>query len=335
VSDSPTQLSAERLDLPFTGLCTFLRSPVCTDPRDADADIAVIGFPSDEGNGWLPGARLGPRRLRELSLRFTGGMPQGTGHAGFYDIDTGRRYLDHELGHRRIVDCGDVDIIYTQLEQTWANATALVQATVEANMLPVVLGGDHAITTPIVAGLSEEVTVVQLDAHMDYQPVSHDVTRSHGNTGRGLSEMGHVRKVVAAGIRSFRQHQQDIEDSLADGNAVLSVNQLRARGPEALLEEIPSGSPVYVTIDLDSLDIALVPGVGTAEPDGFGYGELMALLDAVAREHEVVGFDLVELNPLLDSPNQSTAFLGAQIIVAFLGRCVEHPAYLAKHPRRA
>jgi agmatinase len=322
----------EMLTLPFTGLSTFLRSRVCNDLAALEGDIAVIGFPSDEGSNWLPGPRLGPRRLRDLSLRFTGGTPQAGGQAGFYDIDTGKRYLDYELRQSRIVDCGDVDIIYTRLDQTWANGTRMVRRILDAGAFPLVLGGDHGITPPVVAAFSEPLSVVHFDAHIDYQPPAYDVVRSHGNVGRAVSELEHVQRVVHAGIRSFRSHQQDIEDSLADGNAVLSVERIRRGGSDVLMAEVPEGIPVYVTIDVDSMDISLVPGTSAPEPGGFRCEELIDLLRAVAEAHEVVGFDLVEVNPMLDSSNQMTAFLGMQIIAAFLGACTEHPAYRAKHP---
>src|SRR5262249_13088064 len=109
---------AVRWDLPYTGLVSFLRSPTCADLERLDADIAVLGVPSDEGSPWKPGARFAPRKIRELSLQFAG---RGTvdGQRGYYDIADDHRYLDYERIHRRLVDCGDSDIIYTNVRKTF------------------------------------------------------------------------------------------------------------------------------------------------------------------------------------------------------------------------
>jgi len=322
----------DRLDLPFTGLVSFLRAPICVNLEQLDADIAVLGFPSDEGTGWLPGARLGPRRLRELSLRFVGGAPQG--QSGFWDIDSGRRYLDYELGNERIVDCGDVDVIYTRPDQSWDNATAMVAKIIERGAMPVVLGGDHGISYAIVRAFTEQLTVVHFDAHVDYQPFVHGVVHSHGNPMRMITKLDHVDRILQVGIRSFRTHEEDASDSLRDGNTIVTPRELRDRGPDGLAELLPKGASVYVSIDVDVLDPSIVPGTSAPEPSGLSYDELRDTLAAIARRADVVGFDLVEVNPMIDSAAQLTSFIGVQLIVELLGRVVEQPAFRQRHPLR-
>ncbi len=320
-----------RLDLPFTGLVSFLRTPACGDIARLDADVAVIGFPSDEGSGWLPGARLGPRRLRELSMRFTGGTPQR--HSGFWDIDEQHRYLDYELDNGRIVDCGDVDVIYTRPDKSWDNATAMVGAILARGAMPIVLGGDHGITFSIVRAFSEQLTVVHFDAHVDYQPFVHGIIHSHGNPMRMVSTLDHVDRIIQVGIRSFRTREEDAGDSIHDGNSIITARELRRRGAEELTVLLPKDRPVYVSIDVDVLDPPIVPGTSAPEPSGLSYDELRDTLVAIARHAEVVGFDLVEVNPMIDNAAQVTSFVGAQLIVEFLGRIVEHPAYRRRHPK--
>jgi agmatinase len=323
---------SDRLDLPFTGLVSFMRSPVCTNLDELDADIAVLGFPSDEGVGWLPGARFGPRKLRELSLRFAGGTPQD--NPGFWDIDSGRRYLDYEMANRRIVDVGDVDVIYTRPDKSWDNATEMVRAVLARGAMPVVLGGDHGISFGIARAFSEPMSVVHFDAHIDYQPFVHGVVHSHGNPMRMITSLDTVDRIIQVGIRSFRTHQQDVLDSLGDGNTVITVRQSRELGPEGIANLLPKGRPVYVSIDIDSLDPSIMPGTTTPEPSGFTYDELRDNLAALARHADVVGFDLVEVNPMVDVATSLTAFNAVQIIVEFLGHITEQPAYRARHPRR-
>lgn len=322
----------DRLDLPFTGLVSFLRAPTCTNIAELDADVAVLGFPSDEGTGWLPGARLGPRRLRELSMRFAGGTSQS--HAGFWDIDEGRRYLDYELDNQRIVDCGDVDVIYTRPDASWDNATAMVRTILERRAMPVVLGGDHGISYSIVRAFSERLTVVHFDAHVDYQPFVHGVIHSHGNPMRMITTLDHVDQIIQVGIRSFRTHEEDAGDSIHDGNTIVTTRDLRRRGPEGLAALLPKDGAVYVSIDVDVLDPSIVPGTSAPEPSGLSYDELRDALVAIARRAHVIGFDLVEVNPMIDNAAQLTSFIGVQLIVEFLARIVEHPAHRQRHPLR-
>jgi agmatinase len=324
-----------RLNLPFGGFVTFIRSPLCTDLRALDADIAVIGFPYDEGLGWIPGQRFGPRALREISMVLGGTSGASEGKHGYWDIDTGNRVLDYELAQGRIVDCGDIDVIYTRPDDSWDNATRDVSTILEAGALPVVLGGCHGITFPIVRAFRDDLYVVHFDAHIDYQPFVHGVIHAAGNPMRMVATLPNVKKIVQVGIRAFRTHEGDVSDSRADGNVILPTAEIRRAGPQVMLDQVPAGAQVYASIDIDVLDMPLVPGTSAAEPDGFAYRELRDLLVALATHAEIIGFDLVEVNPMIDLPSKATAFLGAQLIVEFLGRCVQHPQYLRRHPRKA
>ncbi len=247
-----------RWDLPFTGLVSFLRSPSCTDLDRLDADIAVLGVPSDEGSPWKPGARFAPRKIRELSLQFAG---RGTvdGQRGYYDIGDGHRYLDHERIHRRLVDCGDVDIIYTNVRRTFDNITSDVGKILAAGAFPVVIGGDHAITYPVVRAYRHPLHVLHFDAHMDYRPFVHGVQWANGNPIRNVAKLATVGSIVQVGIRSLRTRQADVEDSRARGNDIVTIPECRRRGPAGVLERLPRNEPVYVSIDIDVLDLPLVP----------------------------------------------------------------------------
>src|SRR6059058_6138036 len=108
-----------RIDRPFVGIPSFLRAPICTDLDRLDGAIAVLGVPFDEGSPFLAGSRLGPRALREHSLRFV------SGGGGFYNPETRRSYLDVELKNGLIVDVGDADVAPTNVEKTFASATEM------------------------------------------------------------------------------------------------------------------------------------------------------------------------------------------------------------------
>ncbi len=323
----------DRLNLPFTGLVSFLRSPVCSDLDRLDADIAVLGVPSDEGSPWKPGARFAPRKIREMSVRYAGyGPVQHQG--GFYDIEEDRRYLDYERRAHRIVDVGDSDIIYTNVKETFDNITNDVSRLLRAGVLPVILGGDHAISYPVARAFEERFNVVHFDAHMDFRPFVHGVQWANGNPIRLISELPTCSQIIQVGIRSLRTSQADVADARARGNDIVTVPELRRRGPRGVLERLPEHEPVYVSIDIDVLDLPLVPGCASSEPNGISYDELRQTLFAIARNREVIGFDVVEVNPMLDVPSDNTSLLAAQLILEFLGRIVEHPGYRKRHPMR-
>jgi len=96
-----------------------------------------------------------------------------TGEPGYFDPSVGRRFLQHEMSHRRIVDLGDADIIPTNVAGTFDNITALVARALSRGGTPIVLGGDHAISYPVVRAFSEPLYVIHFDAHLDYMPFVH------------------------------------------------------------------------------------------------------------------------------------------------------------------
>jgi agmatinase len=327
-------MAKDRLNLPFTGFVSFMRVPTCTDFAKLDADIAILGAPSDEGSPWAPGARFAPRKIRELSVKYAGYGPIQH-QKGIYDIDEDRRYLEYERQNSRIVDCGDVDIIYTNFKQTLANITEDVKRLLRAGAFPVVIGGDHAITYPVVRAYEERLNVVHFDAHMDYRPFVHGVQWANGSPMRNVSKLKICHHIVQVGIRSLRTRQADVEDSRARGNDILTVPDFRRRGAKAIVERLPKNEPVYVSIDIDVLDLPLVPGCSSSEVNGLTYDELRQTLFDIARNREVIGFDLVEVNPMVDVASHNTSLISAQLIIEFLARIVEHPGYRKRHPMKA
>ena len=327
-------MTADRLNLPFTGFVSFMRVPTCTDLSRLDADIAILGAPTDEGSPWAPGARFAPRKIREMSVKYAGYGPIQS-QKGFYDIDEDRRYLEYERQHHRIVDCGDSDIIYTNVKQTFDNITADVKRILKAGAFPVVIGGDHAITYPVVRAYEERLNVVHFDAHMDYRPFVHGVQWANGNPIRNVAQLKTCHHIIQVGIRSLRTRQSDVEDSRARGNDIVTVPDFRRRGATAIVDRLPKNEPVYVSIDIDVLDLPLVPGCASSEVNGLTYDELRQTLFAIARSREVIGFDLVEVNPMIDVASHNTSLIAAQLIVEFLGRIVEHPGYRKRHPMKA
>lgn len=324
----------DRLNLPFVGIPTFLRSPLQTDLKRLDADIAVLGAPSDEGSPWFPGARLAPRAIREMSVRFAeyGAIQHA---AGIYDVDEDKHYLTYERRNERIVDCGDVDILYTNPEGTMRNVTAATSDILESGAIPVVFGGDHAVSYGVVRAFAEPVSIVHFDAHLDYRPFVHGVENANGSPMLKIGKLAQVDRMVQVGIRSIRTSKAAMQESLDRGNSIVTVNRLRRTGVDSILGELPKGGKVYVSVDIDVLDLPLVPGCASAEPEGFSFEELRQTMFAIARHADVVGLDVVEINPMLDVLAKNTSLLGAQLAIEFMGRVVEQPGYLARKGRTA
>ena len=302
-----------RLDLPFVGIPSFLRAPVVTDLDEVDADIVVVGAPFDEGSPFAPGSRFGPRSIREHSVRFV------TGEDGYYDPQTGRRFLEREMRDRRIVDAGDADVLPTNPAGTFRNITAMVRAALGRGAMPLVLGGDHSITYPVVRAFAEPLHVVHFDAHLDYMPFVHGLEMTNQHAFRHIAHMDHVESLTQVGIRSLRNTQTMHRDSTSDGNTVLTMGDVRSEGPAGIAGRVPEGAACYVSLDIDALDLPLVPGCVSAEPNGMQYAELTEILRVLADRNLIVGFDVVEVNPQLDVGTGVTSYLAAHLAIEFLG----------------
>jgi agmatinase len=318
-----------RVDRPFVGIPSFLRAPICTEISKLSATVAVMGVPFDEGSPYLAGSRLGPRALREHSLRFVGG-----GSRGFYNPETDRQYLEYEMARGLIVDTGDVDILPTNVEKTFENVTSMTRAILDRGAMPLVLGGDHSITYPVVRAFDRPLHVVHFDAHTDYAPFIHDLRFTNQHPFRHITPMKHVLSLTQVGIRSLRESREAVGGSQRDGNRVVLMSEFRRLGPERIARIVPANAACYVSIDVDVLDISLVPGCVSAEPNGMSYTELRDTLQQIAIRANVIGFDFVEVNPQLDVGTGVTSYLGVHTVLEFLGSICDQRRWIARRKRR-
>ena len=301
-----------RLNLPFVGIATFGKRPYIEDWSIIDADVAVLGAPFDFGTQFRAGARFGPRAVREASTLFS------FGHAGAYDHEDDCTYLPQSV---RIVDIGDADIIHTDTTRSHANIRTGVEAILKAGALPVVIGGDHSVNIPVIEAFAGhgDIHILQIDAHLDFVDERHGVRLGHGSPMRRAAEKPHVTGLTQVGIRNVSSTAREgYEAARSMGSDILSVRQARALGAKAVIDRIPTGARVYVSIDIDGFCPSIAPGTGTPSHGGFLYYEVLEMLQAVARRHDVVGIDLVEVAPDYDH-SQSTAILAAQVLLNFLG----------------
>lgn len=305
--------SSDRLDLPFVGPVSFGKSPLCLDLATLDADVAVLGVPNDMGTQYRSGCRFGPRAIREASTVFA------LGHQGMYLHEDDRIYLAPE--HVRIADVGDVDIIHTDMERSRANTTRAVREILKAKAMPVILGGDHAVSEAVVAAFTDlgPLHIIQIDAHLDFVDERCGVRHGHGSPMRRIAEMPHVSGLTQLGIRNVSSSSpRDYEAARAAGSRILSVRQCRELGLPAVLDLIPDNARYYITFDIDGLDPSIAPGTGMPSGGGFTYYEALDLFKGLATKGDVLGIDLVEVCPAYD-PTGITAFHAAQILLTALG----------------
>jgi agmatinase len=308
---------------PYVGIPTFLRSPIAESAEGSD--IAVLGVPIDEGSPFVPGSRFGPRAIREHSMRFVSAPDS------LFDIRTGSQVLSPGADGQRIVDLGDVEVAPATPELTAANITKAVGAVVGTAALPLVLGGDHSITYPIVRAFRGPLHVVQFDAHLDYQEAHGGYRYTNEHAFRQISHMESVASLTAVGIRSLRTSASHYRASIEDRNRIVAPHELRALGAQGLVELLPADVPCYVSIDIDALDHALVAGCVSAEPGGLSYDELREALVALAERVHIVGLDLVEVNPMVDTAAGATAYLAAHLLVETLGAICRQPRWSEHH----
>ncbi len=301
-----------RLDLPFVGISTFAKRPLEMNWNALAADVAVLGAPFDGGTQYRPGARFGPRAVRDASTLFS------FGHAGAYDHEDDTTYLSGDI---RIVDMGDADIVHTDTTRSHANIKTGVKAALASGALPVVIGGDHSVNIPCIDAFEKQPPfhLLQIDAHLDFVDERHGVRTGHGNPMRRASEKSYVTGLTQLGIRNVSSTAREgYEDARGIGSDILSVRQIRKLGVRKTAQRVPRGARVYVTIDIDAFCPSIAPGTGTPSHGGFLYYEVLELLQTVAINHEIVGIDLVEVAPDYDHSG-STAILAAQLLLNFLG----------------
>ena len=301
-----------RLDLPFVGISTFGKRPYQSDWSQLQADVAILGAPFDGGTQWRPGARFGPRSVREASTLFS------FGHAGAYDHEDDATYLP---GSVRVVDMGDADIVHTDTTKSHANIELAVRAALSAGALPVTIGGDHSVNIPCINAFDDqgEIHILQIDAHLDFVDERHGVRFGHGNPMRRAAEKPYVTGLTQVGIRNVSSTAKEgYADARAMGSDILSVRQTRALGAKAMAQRLPEKARIYLTIDIDGFCPSIAPGTGTPSHGGFLYYEVLELIQHVAQSHDIVGIDLVEVAPAYD-PTESTSILAAQLLLNTLG----------------
>ncbi|MCG8606095.1 arginase family protein, partial [bacterium] len=185
--------------------------------------------------------------------------------------------------------------------------------------VPFFLGGDHAVTVPIVratAVINKPVHIVQIDAHPDLYSELDGSPSSHACTAARLLEMEHVASIIQVGVRALNQVQTELARQHRDRVQIISAKD--ATG-SVNLSSIPDDGLVYVTLDLDGLDPAYAPGVSHPVPGGLTARQVLELIQSLPGR--LIGMDAVEVNPDLDV-NDQTSILAARLLHEAMGKAM-------------
>ncbi len=310
-TDRPVANTTEReamLAPRYAEIATFMRAPRLRDPRELD--IALIGVPFDGGVTNRPGARHGPREIRNAST-----LMRAIHHVTKIDPYALCRIGD--MGDEAFQRIYELEACLDDIAEFYARVHA-------AGAVPLSAGGDHAITLPIFRAIADKgrpLGMVHIDAHTDTWDEFLGSRYMHGTPFRRAVEEGLLdpKRTIQIGIRGAQNSDEGWTFSLESGMRVVFMEEFTELGVAAVIAEarrVVGNGPVYISFDVDGLDPVYAPGTGTPEVGGLTTIEAQALLRGL-RGLDLVGGDVVEVAPPFD-PSGNTALVGATMMYEIL-----------------
>lgn len=258
---------------------------------------------------YRPGARFGPRAIRDAS----GGL-----RPHHWQPDK----IEPPFDRLRVIDYGDIEVFPGYIEQSLARVQEEVAPIVDAGVFPVVLGGDHSTTLPLLRACAAKhgaLSLVHFDAHPDFWPGTPERPYHHGTVFRVAVEEGLIdpESSVQIGIRGSIS-AGIVDEARRAGFHLLTTGQFAQQGVRATVDQVQriATLPTYVSLDIDSVDPAFAPGTGTPEVAGLTSREIVELVRGL-RGLPLVGFDVVEVAPAYDHA-EITALLAAHLVYELL-----------------
>jgi agmatinase len=290
----------------FTGISTFLRLPHIAQPEELD--IAIIGVPFDGGTTYRPGPRFGPRHVRAQSAIIRPWNP-------ILKLNPFAKF--------RVADFGDLPVNPLSIEDTFRRIEQGIAPVLNAGARSLSVGGDHSISLPILRAIAKKhgpVCLIQFDAHNDLWDEYFGSKYSHGTPFRRAFEEGLLQDggVLQVGLRGQVYAEDDFDFAHAHKVRMVTAEEFHAKGMAPVRRHLRAfgGKPVYITLDIDSVDPAFAPGTGTPQVGGFSSAQILELVRAL-RGLNVVGADLVEVSPPYDN-GELTSLLAANLLFELL-----------------
>ncbi len=297
---------------------SFHDLPIVTDLDNISAHVAILGIPfsdpysMEEVTNDQTNAPTSIRRFCQRALR---GLDR-------WDFDVGGPIFDGK--DIRVVDVGDVPGDPRDMASHYRKAEEVVRKLLAANVLPITLGGDHGIPIPVLRAYDAHgpITLVHIDAHLDWRDHVNGVRDGYSSPIRRASEMDHVGEIFQIGLRSAGSARvEEVEAALAYGANLIADVELQRIGMQAVLDRIPDGDRYYLTIDADGVDPTIMPAVAGPAPGGVTYDQMRTLIHGLVAKGRVVGMDIVEITPKRDM-NGITAITAGRFICNLIGKAV-------------
>lgn len=279
-----------------------------------EADVGLVGIPFDWGviTG-RQGARYGPKAIREA----------------FYANSSYSLELDVDLSNLNIVDCGDVEVDLIDAAETYKRTETALNFIFEHNIIPLIMGGDHSLTAPCIRALckmlkGEKIGIVDFDAHHDCR-IGFKVPQSGVWLREVLSFEGHpVRgeNIAQIGLHGFRYSPTHRNYVRKNDIRVFTTKDVREKSMESVMEEALEAASngtdaIYVSVDIDCLDMAFAPGCAACSPNGLTTSDLITGIIEAAKHPLTRAIDVMEIAPPLDF-NDMTVRLGGEVLINFL-----------------
>ena len=289
----------------------FLGAGVANDVAGFDADVAILGVP----HGWpyprpgtTAGCAMAPSAIRRRSTR----VAHFSDH---WDFD-----LDGPMRLRTLTDAGDVPGTVGDGAGNSQRTTDSVRSILERGAIPVCLGGDDSVPIPIIRAFDAggPLTILQVDAHLDYRDEVEGIREGYSSPMRRASEMSHVERIIQVGLRGVGSARpSDVDEARAAGNLLVTARELRERGVPWLLDQVPPDASVFLSFDCDGLDPSVLPAVSAPAPGGLSYPEAWDLL--AGMRSRLAGAVFTEYVPELDA-NELSALTITRLICGLISR---------------
>jgi agmatinase len=294
---------------------TFLGFPLCTEIDSLEADVAILGIPygdpysMDEVTNDQTNA---PSAIRLESARLSIGLDQ-------WDFDLGGPLFNGQ--NIRVVDCGDIPGDPADIKGHYRIAETVVKTILNRKALPVVIGGDHGVPIPVFRALDGHgpITLVQIDAHIDWRDEINGVHEGYSSPIRRASELSHIDRIFQIGMRGQGSARaKEVEDALAYGAEIITAYEVHEKGMDSILDRIPANERYYLTIDADGLDPTVMPAVGAPAAGGLLFHHVRTLIHGLVKKGRLLGMDIVEITPKRDI-NGISSLTAGQLILNFIG----------------
>lgn len=297
----------------------FFDLPLLNPDDTEQADIVLLGVPlATPYNSVGPYCADAPDAIRAAF-----GWPGVLNH---HDFDIDGHLIPEGI---KAVDWGNLPYSETDFAENRTLIKDHINQMLEMQATPLVMGGDDSIPIPVLEAYREHgpLTILQLDAHIDWRDEVSGETMGLSSNMRRASEMAWVENIIQVGARGIGSARpQDRQDAIDWGVQFFPMREVVRNGIQAVIDTIPENANLYIALDIDVMDPAVVPSVIGPAPGGFSYWQMLEILEAVAARAKIVGFNLAELMPSADIGGRG-ALVAARIVAMVMGLVARQSKY--------